>query len=240
MIGPAAPALVAVGLGLSVGLAMGRVARRVADADRRRQGAAPPASSVGVATLAVEVVAVVVALTLLVRFGPSWPLAPYPVVVTAALASTLTDLRHRRIPDRIVFPALALCAGAMALAALGAGQPELLWSAAAGAGLYAGVLLMVHLVTPRGMGRGDVKLALLLGAAVGWLHPISIATVELVVVALSGASGLGLVLALAAALDRRRRPGEADGPIRQLRIPFGPAMSVAALGVVLFGDRLVA
>ncbi|MEL6982206.1 MAG: hypothetical protein AAFO29_07260, partial [Actinomycetota bacterium] len=104
---------------------------------------------------------------------------------------------------------------------------------------YAGLLLVVHLISPDGMGRGDVKLGLLLGAAIGWLHPVSTTTVELVVIALSGASAIGLLLALVTIASPRRRSDGPRGGIRGLRIPFGPPMSMAALAVVLFGDLLV-
>lgn len=227
------------GLALVIGLVLGRVAARAASADR--SGREPMPGSTGGARYrpVLEGLAVLVAVAIVARHGLSWRAAPNAVVVTAALATSVTDLRHRRIPDRIVFPAIGLCATTMSVATVASGEPERLLAAGAGAGLYAGTLLVVHLLTPDGMGRGDVKLAVLLGAAIGWLQPISLATVELVLVALCGASAVGLLLALAAIVDRRRRPSPDPGSIRELRIPFGPAMSVAALAVVLFGDQMV-
>ncbi|MEL6982205.1 MAG: hypothetical protein AAFO29_07255, partial [Actinomycetota bacterium] len=83
----------------------------------------------------VEGLAILVVLALLSRFGLSWQAAPYAVVVTAALATALTDLRQRRIPNRIVFPAVAACAGVMLVASIEVDQPERLGAASVGAGL---------------------------------------------------------------------------------------------------------
>ena len=89
------------------------------------------------------------------------------------------------------------------------------------------------------MGRGDVKLAVVLGAGLGWLVPVSLATAELVVWALLGANGLGLLQATLGAAARRVQ-GDASGySLRRTAIPFGPPMSAAAVGVVLLGDRLL-
>ncbi len=84
-----------------------------------------------------------------------------PLVV---LASAI-DLRRHRLPDRLTGAGTAVLA-AVALA-LARGDGSVLGRAAAGAALFAGVLLVVHLVSPAGMGFGDVKLGVPLGLAVG-------------------------------------------------------------------------
>ncbi|MDE3025556.1 MAG: prepilin peptidase, partial [Acidobacteriota bacterium] len=76
------------------------------------------------------------------------------------VAVSATDLEHRIIPNRIVLPAAALV-----LAAQTAVKPSPEWAIAAfGA---SGLLFLAALAYPAGMGMGDVKLALLMGAVLG-------------------------------------------------------------------------
>ena len=88
------------------------------------------------------------------------------------VAVAFIDARHRVIPNRIVFPSLILFAAAVVGVALAAGGLSL---ATAGLGLlaYAGVLFVIALLFPGGMGMGDVKLAALIGlvlGALGWRY----------------------------------------------------------------------
>ena len=71
-----------------------------------------------------------------------------------------TDLEHRIIPNRVVLPAAAIV-----LVAQTALDPSPEWALAAlGA---SGFLFAAALAYPAGMGMGDVKLALLIGAMLG-------------------------------------------------------------------------
>jgi leader peptidase (prepilin peptidase)/N-methyltransferase len=117
-----------------------------------------------------------------------------------------TDIEHQIIPNRIVLPAAALV-----LAANTALHPSPVWAIAAlGA---AGFLFAAALAYPKGMGMGDVKLALLMGAALG--RSVSVAMM------------IGMVAALVPGVYLLARHGSAA---RKMRIPFGPFL---ALGSVL-------
>jgi leader peptidase (prepilin peptidase)/N-methyltransferase len=82
------------------------------------------------------------------------------VYVAALLAIAVVDVRERRVPNRIVLPAAALV---LALHTIGDTTPE--WALAALAA-YA-FLLLPAVIYPAGLGMGDVKLMLLLGAMLG-------------------------------------------------------------------------
>lgn len=71
------------------------------------------------------------------------------------------DVRTRRIPNRLTFPATALGIAAATAAHGGSGA---LWSAA---GMLVGVLLFFPLFALKGLGAGDVKLMGALGAWLG-------------------------------------------------------------------------
>jgi leader peptidase (prepilin peptidase)/N-methyltransferase len=87
-------------------------------------------------------------------------IAAAAVYVAALLAIAWVDVRERRVPNRIVLPAAA---AVLALHTVGDPSPE--WAIAAAAAFA--FLLLPALVYPAGLGMGDVKLMLLLGAMLG-------------------------------------------------------------------------
>lgn len=115
-----------------------------------------------------------------------------PVVLATGLTvavltmAALVDAVEHRLPDAIVAVAAVPTGVAIAIA-LAAGEPGVATGAAAGAALLAGPLLAVHLVSPAGMGFGDVKAGFVLGAAIGALDA-QLAVLTLLL-ALAGSGG---------------------------------------------------
>lgn len=139
------------------------------------------------------------------------PLGALPIVVALAVI-VVTDLRARLIPDVITLPALAWAVG---LAVVQQRAP----AAVIGACVVGGGLWILAAVARGGIGGGDVKLAALLGAALGW-HS---ATLVLAASQLVGAAiAVGLLLA---------RRGT-----RRTRLPIGGIIAIlgalAILGAV--------
>jgi leader peptidase (prepilin peptidase) / N-methyltransferase len=99
----------------------------------------------------------------------------YLTVVGVVLAAV--DLRVHRLPDAIVLPSYPILAALLAVAAVvdhfdwGDWDGERALSAGTGAAFLLVVFGLVHLVPRSGLGLGDVKLAGLLGAALGWPAP---------------------------------------------------------------------
>ena len=56
------------------------------------------------------------------RFGASWELPPFLVLVGAGVLLALIDLRHHLLPDRVVLPSLGLGVVLLAVAASGEGS----------------------------------------------------------------------------------------------------------------------
>jgi leader peptidase (prepilin peptidase)/N-methyltransferase len=144
-------------------------------------------------------------------------------VVGAVFAAVLVvlsaiDLERRIIPNRIVLPATLAV-----LLIHAAFSPELIVEAVVASLAAALVLYLPLALYPAGMGMGDVKLALLLGAALG----------KTVVVAL--VVGLVAPLPVAIALLLLRGPGA-----RKTAIPFGPFLALGGLVALFFGDGLLA
>ncbi len=142
----------------------------------------------------------------LVEFGPTLHGFCASVFCLALVIVTATDLEYRLIPNRVVGPASVIVLAGMTVA-----EPSPRWAiAACGAFLF---LLVFSLISPQGMGMGDVKLAFLMGAALG--PPVAVALV------LASLSSLIPSIVL---LIRHGRAG------RKVGFPFGPFL---ALGSVL-------
>ena len=108
------------------------------------------------------------------------------VSLVVLVVAALVDVAEHRLPN-----ALVALAGAPVLAAVAlAGSAGHARGAALGAAVLGGPLLVTHLVRPAGMGFGDVKAGIVLGAAIGLIDP-QIALLALVL-ALSGAAAWGL------------------------------------------------
>src|SRR5207237_5267435 len=100
---------------------------------------------------------------------------------------------------------------------------ELLKHAFAGVVAYFAILFVFHVIYPRGMGFGDVKLALLMGLALGWLGGTVGQALYLVTIALFFGCIFGVVFGLSIRLIKGR--GGA--------FPFGPGLALAAVYVIL-------
>jgi leader peptidase (prepilin peptidase)/N-methyltransferase len=193
---------------------------------RRGRGSLPRA------WLAVELVTAALFALFAGRYHHSAYLPALLVLCATLVAVSVVDLRLLRIPDRITFPAIALALPLLLVGALQDVEIGPFTSALVGAVLYFVVLLVPHLVYPRGMGFGDVKLALLMGlylGAAGWsdLYPV-LGPLRFVLYALILGCALGVVFGVGVRIATRRR-GE---------FPFGPALAAACLVVLYFASDL--
>jgi leader peptidase (prepilin peptidase)/N-methyltransferase len=141
------------------------------------------------------------------------------LAVLVLVPVALIDLDHHVIPNRITRPA-AILAIALGSALDPSGEPaRLIAGAAAG-----GFLGVAALVSPRGMGVGDVKLAGLLGLLLG----ASVAPALLI--ALVAGVLVGLVVL------GRRKPGARRG----VGVPFGPFLALGGLVALFCGHAIIA
>jgi leader peptidase (prepilin peptidase) / N-methyltransferase len=166
---------------------------------------------------AIELATAVLAAGAIVAFGPTWRGLAVAILLVALVPVVVIDLRHRLIPDIVVLPA-AIAGLACAVLA----DPSRWWVPVASALGAAGFLLIVVLIRPDGMGMGDVKLALLLGAVLG------AAVVPALAVAFAAGAliGLGLIAVRGSAA-------------RRMAVPFGPFLSAGALVALVWGHALI-
>jgi leader peptidase (prepilin peptidase) / N-methyltransferase len=150
-----------------------------------------------------------------------WALAAYLYLAAAGVALAMIDVDVKRLPDTIVLPSYAVVAVLLTIAAIGADDSWALARAAMGAAAMFAFYFAIVFACPAGMGFGDVKLAGVLGALMGYL------SWSAVVVATFGAFLLGAIVGVALIVTSRGG--------RRTAIPFGPFMIAAALIPVLGG-----
>ena len=159
------------------------------------------------------------------RFDDSWTLVAYLVLTGALVALAAIDLETYLLPNRIVYPLTVAMLVLLPLGLLADGDTD-----AIGRGLLAGVIafaafFVVHLISPRGMGFGDVKLSFTLGFAlgcVGWGEMI---------VGLFLGFFYGAIIGLVILAVSKRGRGQA--------VPFGPFLVAGAVTALLVGTPIL-
>ena len=150
------------------------------------------------------------------RIGLDWPLMVAWAFIGALVAVAFIDFDHMIIPNRIVLPGAVV--GLIAAVAL---QPERWWVylvGSLGAGAFMFALVMVW---PGGMGPGDIKMALFMGAVLG----------SQVVIALFAAFFIGSLAGMFMLLVQKRS--------RKEKIPFGPYLALGGVLAILVGESLL-
>jgi leader peptidase (prepilin peptidase)/N-methyltransferase len=159
------------------------------------------------------------------RFGISWTGAGEAVLAAGLVALGFIDLDHMLLPKRVVYVTLALV-GAVLLAGSvdGSHWHQLLLAVISGVVPFA-LFFAINFISPRALGFGDVRLALLMGLGLGWLKPAYVVLGFLAASLLGSLVGVGLI---AAGKAGRRTP-----------IPFGTFLATGAVLAMLFGAPIV-
>ncbi|HZQ81372.1 MAG TPA: prepilin peptidase [Gaiellaceae bacterium] len=149
------------------------------------------------------------------KFGLSGEAAVASFYCAVLVVLSSIDIDRRIVPNRIVLPAAVIV-----LAAQTAVKPSVQWVLGGlGASLF---LFLAALAYPRGMGMGDVKLALLLGFMVGKTVPIALFA--------------GMIFALVPSAVLFARHGVAA---RKMGIPFAPFLALGGLLALFAGKPLL-
>ena len=164
---------------------------------------------------AVEFVTAVLIAGCVLAFGLTVEAAVAAFFCAVLVAVSAIDLEHRIIPNRIVLPAAAIV-----LVAQTALQPSPEW--ALGALGASGFLFVSALAYPGGMGMGDVKLALLLGAMLGRTVAVGLM--------------VGMIAGLVPSIFLLARHGS---KARKMGIPFAPFLAFGAVVALFAGHALL-
>ena len=154
-----------------------------------------------------------------------WALAAYLLLTWLLLVVAVIDARTRRIPNRLTYPLTPALLVLIGVAALANAAPGMLLRALLGGLAAFAALLVIALISPGGLGMGDVKLAMALGIGLGylsWGH---------VLIGVFGGFLLGGLSAILLLVTRLRS--------RKDLVPFGPYLAISTLLTVWFGEAII-
>jgi leader peptidase (prepilin peptidase)/N-methyltransferase len=171
-------------------------------------------------------------------FAPQFAAAATPLVTLAlvlqllaflylaaiSLALAIIDIETHKLPSVIVLPGYAVGVALLGTAALLNGDLVGLGRMAAGAGILFLFYFVLAMISPRGMGMGDVKLAGVLGLFLGALGWGQLAVGAGAAFVLGGLFSIILLIT--------RRAGRKSG------IPFGPWMLLGAWVGIFAGSAI--
>jgi leader peptidase (prepilin peptidase)/N-methyltransferase len=157
------------------------------------------------------------------QFGLGWSFVSLAFLTSALVAIFFIDLDFQMIPDAITLPGIVL---GLVLSPLPGGigfVGSLIGILVGGGALYLIAVLGDWLFKKESMGGGDIKMAAMLGAFLGW---------QKILLIFITSAFIGLVISLVVMLF--------SAEVRQTRvIPFGPFLAAAAVVAILYGDRLI-
>jgi leader peptidase (prepilin peptidase)/N-methyltransferase len=157
--------------------------------------------------------------------GGDWSLPAFLWFGAVTIVLTLTDLDRKLIPNRITLPGALIGAGLLGLGALAEWEWNRLWWMTLGALGYMAFMAVLAMIVPGGLGFGDVKLAAILGAFLGYARP------AYVIVGVVGAYVIGGAASLLLLVTRIKS--------RKDTIPFGPYMVAGAYAAWWFGGAII-
>jgi leader peptidase (prepilin peptidase)/N-methyltransferase len=159
------------------------------------------------------------------RMGFAWELPAFLIFLSSLLALSCIDLELLVLPKRIIYPSLILVALLLVMASAATHDwDRLLTGAIYGAGWFV-VFFLMNFASPRVLGFGDVRLAPLLGLALGWLGW------RYVVLGFFSANVIGAVIGISLIAMKRMKH---DQPV-----PYGVFLAAGAALAVFAGPEIL-
>jgi leader peptidase (prepilin peptidase)/N-methyltransferase len=159
------------------------------------------------------------------RFGFVWELPAYLVLATGLIVLGAIDLEHQTLPRSVTFFTGIVVTSLLLLASAEYGEwHRALVAFVCAAGWFVAFGLL-NLLAPHWLGSGDVRLAPVLGFALGWLGS------AYVLVGFFVGDAIGAIVGIVLIALKRATGGTA--------VPFGPFLALGCAVAVLFGHTLL-
>jgi len=155
-------------------------------------------------------------------YGFSWATPIYWVFASMLIVVTFIDLDFQIIPNVISLPGIVLGFCLSPLIPWLGWQDSLIGIVVGGGCLWVIAVVYMLIAKTEGMGMGDVKLLAMIGGFLGYKALLPVILISSVVGSIVGIVLIGL-----------------SGKGRKLEIPFGPYLSLGAVLVLIWGDRMV-
>jgi len=159
------------------------------------------------------------------RLGYRWDLPAVLILLAGLLALACIDLEHLILPKKVVYPTLLLVAGLLTLAAAETNGWHYFLVAVICAVAWFVVFFLLNLASPRILGFGDVRLALVTGLGLGWFGW------RYVVLGFFAANFLGAIIGLTLIAMRRMT--------RDQPIPYGVFLALGTALAIFAGPEIV-
>ena len=182
-------------------------------------------ASIGVEPVVLELATAALFAVMAARFGFTWQTLAYCVLCAGLLALSIIDLRPMRLPREITYATALIGVPLLVVAALVARQPHRIGTMCIGAAIAGVFMWLVYVLSRGGLGDGDVRLAPLLGAYLGWLG------LGYVPIGLFCGFLLGSIVGVAAMVVGRAG--------RRSALPFGPFLAAGTVLAVFVGAPLI-
>jgi leader peptidase (prepilin peptidase)/N-methyltransferase len=171
----------------------------------------------------VEILNAVLYLFFFYMDGLTWHFVLHCYLSSALLAIFFIDLDFQIIPDKITLPGIVIGVAVSFFLSPPGVVDSLIGVAAGGGSLLAIAYLGQWLFKKEAMGGGDIKMAAMMGAFLGW---------QKIFIMFFGGALIGLVVSLVWM--------SLSAKVREHRlIPFGPFLALAALIALVYGDQLI-
>jgi leader peptidase (prepilin peptidase)/N-methyltransferase len=159
------------------------------------------------------------------RFGFNWDLPAFLAFLAGLLALAIIDFERMLLPKAIVYPHLAIVGALLVLAAAASGQwHSLVVGVFCALGWFV-TFFALNAISPRLLGFGDVRLALVLGLALGWLG------VRYVLLGFFAANLIGAIIGIALIATKRIS--------RKQQIPYGVFLAMGTALAIFAGPELL-
>lgn len=165
------------------------------------------------------IVEIITGLLFLMAFsitGLNAKLIPELFIISVLIVVSFIDYELQLIPNKIIYPSIVFSL----ILILATSGVEALLSSLAGFLIGGGLLLVIVVIQPKGMGLGDVKLAALSGLYLG----------PKVLISLFLSFLIGAVVSVVLLLLKLKT--------RKDHIPFGPFIAISAVITLFWGDKL--